>query len=199
MTMRDAALEAPSSDRNRNPGEDGIWIFVGGDLSIFALFFVVFLYYRGLDLELFNQSREALSIPLGLLNTLILLTSSWFLASAIEDMREGHFERAPKLLVGSIVLGLGFVLVKYFEYSEKISNGITLVTNDFYMYYYILTGIHLFHLIIGLGVLLFLLKKSRDLSAWGRNSATLFESGAIYWHMVDLLWIFIFPLLYLLR
>ena len=194
-------MSGPLTNENsepRNPGEDGIWIFVSGDLSIFALFFAVFLYYRGLDVDLFTQSQASLSISLGLTNTLILLTSSWCVANAIEDLREGHIKRAQTFLSGAILLGLGFVFVKYIEYGAKISDGITLVTNDFYMFYYILTGIHLFHLIIGLGVLLFMLSRARKLTSFDNEEATVFEAGGIYWHMVDLLWIFIFPLLYLL-
>jgi nitric oxide reductase NorE protein len=87
---------------------------------------------------------------------------------------------------------------KTVEYTQKINAGVTLLTNDFYMYYFILTGIHLIHVIAGSVVLGVLWFKSRSARSGG-GSLTVYESGATFWHMVDLLWVFLFPLLYLLR
>lgn len=84
------------------------------------------------------------------------------------------------------------------EYREKLANGITLTTNDFYMYYFVATGIHFLHLLIGLGVLAFVLDHVRKAGAKGPSLA-LIEGGGCYWHMVDLLWIVLFPLLYLMK
>jgi len=103
--------------------------------------------------------------------------------------------------------GLGFAAVKIIEYREKITAGITLTTNDFYMYYYIFTGLHFLHVLIGMGVLVFLWFKARaavqrkgELSDGdNEKEMMLIESGASYWHMVDLLWIVLFPLLYLMK
>ncbi len=180
------------------PGEPGIWIFVIGDMLVFALFFCVFIYYRNLDIELFNASQATLNQNLGALNTFLLLTSSWFVIGAVESIRKSASKKGHALFIGAFLCGLGFAIVKIFEFTEKISSGITLVTNDFYMYYFVFTGLHFFHVIVGLGILLFLISKARG-AAFSDHDVRLFEAGGVYWHMVDLLWIVLFPLIYLVQ
>ena len=94
--------------------------------------------------------------------------------------------------------GLAFVVVKIFEYSEKFDAGFTIMTNDFYMYYFMLTGIHLIHVVIGMGVLMFLWSTTRDV-VFNDEKVNILESGASFWHMVDILWIVLFALFYLAR
>ena len=189
------------------PGEVGIWVFILGDMVIFGLFFIVYVYYRGLDLELYRQSQATLNQNYGAINTLFLLASSWFVAMAVDDMRSKTTRLAPRFFVLAMLCGLGFSVVKIIEYREKITAGITLTTNDFYMYYYIFTGLHFLHVLIGMGVLVFLWFKARA-AVQGKGELPiaekakemmLIESGASYWHMVDLLWIVLFPLLYLMK
>jgi nitric oxide reductase NorE protein len=105
---------------------------------------------------------------------------------------------APRLFAAAFACGLGFVLNKYLEYSDKLSRGIKPATNDFWMYFYVLTGLHLFHLLLGLGVLAFCLAQSRK-PALDPTRFAFVEGGACFWHMVDLLWIVLFPLLYLVK
>ena len=184
------------------PGEEGIWIFILGDMLVFSLFFLVFTYYRGLDPELFASSQATLNLHYGAVNTLFLLTSSWFVVLGLHAVRQNRATWAARLVVAAGLCGLGFVVVKFLEYGEKIRAGYVLTTNDFFMYYYIFTGIHFLHLIIGLGVLLFLWFKCKSLVVAGRvkpGDIQTFESGAAYWHMVDLLWIVLFPLIYLVK
>ncbi|OUS16556.1 hypothetical protein A9Q88_06675 [Gammaproteobacteria bacterium 50_400_T64] len=189
------------------PGEVGIWVFILGDMVIFGLFFIVFVYYRGLDLELYLQSQATLNQNYGAINTLFLLASSWFVAMAVDDMRSKTTRLAPRFFVLAMLCGLGFAVVKIIEYREKITAGITLTTNDFYMYYYIFTGLHFLHVLIGMGVLVFLWFKARaavqrkgELPVGDKEKEMmLIESGTSYWHMVDLLWIVLFPLLYLMK
>ena len=180
------------------PGEAGIWVFVLGDMFIFGLFFVTFAYYRGLDIELFQQSQLKLTQNWGALNTVLLLTSSWFVVVGMSAIRQGYRSMAGKCLSLAWLCGLGFSIVKFFEYGEKINDGITLATNDFFMYYYIFTGIHFLHLIIGMGVLAYMILRLRGNKVLSGDLA-LFESGATYWHMVDLLWIILFSILYLIK
>jgi len=189
------------------PGEVGIWVFILGDMVIFGLFFIVFVYYRGLDIELYLQSQAALNQNYGAINTLFLLASSWFVAMAVDDMRSKTTRLAPRFFVLAMLCGLGFAVVKIIEYREKITAGITMTTNDFYMYYYIFTGLHFLHVLIGMGVLVFLWYKARAVvqrkgelpNGNNEKEMMLIESGASYWHMVDLLWIVLFPLLYLMK
>ena len=180
------------------PGEEGVWVFILGDMMIFSLFFCVFTYYRSLDPGLFVQSQAHLNQKYGAINTLFLLASSWFVVLGVHSVRDLDGRIAPRCFALAMVCGLGFSFVKILEYSEKLRAGITLITNDFYMYYYIFTGIHFLHVIIGMVVLVFLWKKARA-GLSGPKDIMFVESGASYWHMVDLLWIVLFPLLYLMK
>ena len=180
------------------PGEAGIWIFVLGDMFIFGLFFVTFAYYRGLDLELFQQSQLKLNQNWGALNTVLLLTSSWFVVIGVSALKKNLRAMSRICLSMAWLCGLGFALVKFFEYGEKLNHGITLTTNDFFMYYYIFTGIHFLHLIIGMGVLTYMILRLRHDRPLAEDMPII-ESGATYWHMVDLLWIILFSILYLIK
>ncbi len=180
------------------PGEEGVWVFILGDMVVFALFFAVFAYYRSLDIQLYTESQSTLNQNYAAINTLLLLTSSWFVVLALHKVRKNKTTMARLFFASGLLCGVGFALVKILEYREKIQHGITMMTNDFYMYYYIFTGIHFLHVIIGLSVLMFLLLKTKQDSLTIKDIQT-FESGAAYWHMVDLLWIVFFPLLYLVK
>jgi nitric oxide reductase NorE protein len=183
------------SPRNHVPGEEGVWVFIGGDLIAFAVFFVTYAVAQRQEPVLFETAQGLLDRGLGLLNTLILLTSSLCVALAVAAVRR-HDPRARFLLLGAIGLGAGFVVVKAFEYSAKIAQGFTLNTNSFSIYYYMFTGIHLVHVLIGLGALCFTL--SRFDRTGGTPSLALIEGSGAFWHLVDLLWIVLFALLYLL-
>lgn len=185
------------SKETRFPGEEGIWVFVLGDMVVFALFFCVFLDVRNEDVELFQLSKLKLNLHFGMLNTILLLISSWFVACSIAAFRRRDSLGCQGAMGAALVCGVAFVVVKYFEWNEKLAAGLTLQTNDFFTLYYVFTGIHLVHLLVGVGILGYLLF---SLSRSGLESVTdmTFESSATYWHMVDLLWILIFPLIYLL-
>lgn len=194
----EAAPPLPDHESPRLPGEAGVWVLIVGDMAVFGIFFAVFSYYRGLDPATFAAAQAQLNQTYGVVNTLLLLASSWLVAIAVQTARAGEGSVAPRCFALAGLCGLGFGGIKIIEYSEKIAAGITLTTNDFFMYYYMFTGIHFFHLLVGLVVLLFLWRRAR---AGIRTPGDLvfLESGASYWHMVDLLWIVLFSLLYLLR
>ncbi len=179
------------------PGEEGLWVFIGGDLMVFAAFFITFAVYWRQDTAVFQASSAMLDKRIGLANTLLLLTSSWFVAQAVSAVRAGAGKRARSLLIGAIALGAGFVVLKGFEYSAKIAAGITLNTNTFFINYYMFTAIHLLHVLIGLGALTFIVRRFQpDGSLTG--GVALIEGGGAFWHLVDLLWLVLFALLYLL-
>ena len=182
--------------RSHIPGEPGVWVFVLGDMLVFGLFFSVYAYYRALDVETFRTAQQALNPNLSAFNTILLLLSSWLVVLALTDVRERSARLAPRLFVAAFGCGLGFVAVKAAEYAELLHAGIGITTNDFFMYYFIFTGLHLVHVVIGLAVLAFLFGVSR--SEASEKDVKLMESGCIYWHMVDLLWIVLFPLIYLM-
>jgi len=189
-------VEAASSEGGI-PGELGIWVVVFGDLMVFSCFFLVFLDYRSDDLATFRASQGLLQQPHGLLNTLLMLASSAFVAQALRALRDGAGSAALRSLQLAFACGLGFGLVKVVEYAAKFALGVNAYSNDFFMFYFIFTGIHMCHVLVAMGVLWYLMRLARS----GRqDSVTLrnFESGAVFWHVVDLLWIVLFALLYLL-
>lgn len=188
---------AASAPARHLPGEVGIWVFILGDMLVFGLLFSTFLYYRGEAPEMYAHSQEALNRNYGAFNTILLLTSSWFVAMAVHRAKRGA-AHVPALIAAAFACGFGFGVVKFFEYGEKIAAGITLTTNDFYMYYYVLTGLHFMHVLIGMAVLSYLWTRSRR-STSAPGDLVAMESGASFWHLVDLLWIVLFPLLYLVR
>jgi nitric oxide reductase NorE protein len=187
--------QAAQHQSRRIPGEEGVWVFIFGDMIIFTIFFLTFIVYRSENPTLYASQQGLLSTGLGLLNTLLLLTSSLFMAQAVRIARSNsHQLRA--LLAGVIVCGLGFIVVKAFEWGSKIQDGITLNTNDFFMFYYMFTGIHLMHVIIGLGIISWLFIRAKE----PVDSIMLgLEGGGIFWHLVDLLWVVLFALLYLMK
>jgi nitric oxide reductase NorE protein len=181
----------------RLPGDAGVWLFIAADTFMFALFFSSFMYERTKHVALFNASQQALSPAIGALNTIFLLTGSWFVVMAVEAAKKRLQNVLIACLGMAVACGVAFGAVKIFEYRGKVVHGITMLTNDFYMYYFALTGLHFVHLVIGVVVLTVLLNMARP-GITGDYQRYL-ESGASYWHMVDLLWIMLFPLLYLVH
>jgi nitric oxide reductase NorE protein len=180
------------------PGEIGIWVFILGDMTVFALLFATFAYYRAQQVQIYLLSQAALNRTFGLTYTLLLLTSSWVVALGIDSVRKGRPSAARPLFAIAFACGASFVIMKCFEYSAKVRAGITPMTNDFYSFYYILTGLHLMHVLVGMIVLLFMRALART-SHPTNSQIALLECGATYWHMVDALWIVLFPLFYLMK
>ena len=182
----------------RLPGVDGIWVFIGADLVIFAILFLSFMQDRLKNTALFESSRHTLNMNLGGLDTLILLTSSWSVALAVQAMKRDEIDREPRLLLGGAVTGLMFMASKSVEYFQKFAHGITPGTNPFFMWYFTLTGIHLAHVVTGTSLLTYLWVRSRR-GTYDHLHRAVPESVASFWHLVDLLWVVLFPLLYLMK
>jgi len=192
-----APQQQPPSQR-RIPGEVGVWVFILGDMTVFALLFGVFVYYRGKQPTLFAHSQLDLHRSYGGINTLLLLTSSLAVITAVRAIRGGMRRLAPATIAAAFVCGCGFLVNKGLEWSDLLSHGHKPATNNFFMYFFVLTGIHAFHLLIGMGVLVTLFVFSRK-PTLSKGQFTFVEGGACFWHMVDLLWIVLFALLYLMR
>jgi nitric oxide reductase NorE protein len=172
-----------------------MWVMVLGDLVIFGGYFVVYMVYRTMNPAAFLAAQQHLHITIGVINTVILLTSSWFVARAVLCVRAADHDRAVRLLWGGAASGAVFMALKCYEWFLEIAAGQT-NSDMFYSFYYVITGVHLVHVLIGLIVLGVLV---RELRAPGRRRTWMVESGATYWHMVDLLWVIIFALLYVMR
>ena len=197
-TIAARSRESEAQPQPLVPGEAGLWVFIFGDLTVFAVLFGVYLSERSRQPELFVSAQGALDRNIGVINTILLLTSSLLVALATYGTRTAARKDAPQLLGGAMALGLGFVVLKAFEYQNLVAGGATPQTNDFFMYYFALTGLHLAHLLIGLGLLgatlLIFRRRTRT-----RGHATFIECAACLWHMVDLLWLVIFPLIFLVK
>ena len=165
-----------------------IWLLILGELAVFGVAFIGFSIARELDPMTFEASRSQLDGLLGGINTLVLITSGWMVAWAVADKRRGMSPRPA--LAASIAVGTVFLAIKVLEYRTKILAGITVDTNDFFAFYYLLTGFHALHVVMGLIVLSIVLR-------W--DSLENLETGAAFWHMVDLIWIALYPLIYLVR
>lgn len=197
-SLRPVGSESASATRPAPhvPGEPGVWIFLFGDMVVFGVFFATFMYQRAQAPELFDASRHTLNIGIGLANTLVLLTSSLFVVTAVRAIRLSRRGAAQLMLAGALVCGLTFVGLKCVEYTAKVTAGHVPTENNFYLYFFILTGLHLFHVLIGVGVLILLLTQARRRRLSATRMAVV-EGGACFWHLVDLLWIVLFALLYL--
>jgi len=178
-------------------GVEGVWAFVLADMMVFAVMFGSFMYDRSQNLALFEKSRQALNLDLGGINTLLLLTSSMLIVLALNALKLTKSRLASVFFALALTCGVTFIVLKAIEYNQKFDAGISILSNDFFMYYFVMTGMHLGHVVVGNVILAVLLYKSR--SAKADDSITAYESGATYWHMVDLLWICLFPLFYLVR
>lgn len=178
------------------PGQPDMWFFVVFETLVFTAYFVVYLFNRAQHTELFLQSQEKLDLRIGIVNTLLLLVSSWVMARCVQAARDGAFRAALTNAYLTLCFGFLFLVSKVAEWVMEIRLGFGFGTTEFFSYYYFLTGIHALHLLIGfvvVGVVIYQLRSP------ARRSQRLVETGATYWHTVDFLWILIFSLLYIVR
>jgi nitric oxide reductase NorE protein len=181
------------------PGEVGIWALILTDLAIFSIYFVVFMWQWGNDPTTFAAGHAAVSLSSGVLNTFFLLTASFLVALGVKRIRQGQVVVTQRLFIGAGFAGLAFIVNKYIEWSGKVDAGHSPVTDKFFQMYFVMTGIHLLHVLIAMTILGFMWRRaSRVKSAPTNRQARFIENGASYWHMVDLLWLVIFALIYLM-
>lgn len=178
------------------PGTNGLWTFVFIDMIVFSLFFFVYLSERLRLPDVFAASQTQLDPRFGLVNALILLTSSLFVAEAVVAARLGKAAVVRTRLTLALVFGAMFGASKLIEYAGKFAAGITPVTNSFYSFYFLLTMIHFLHVLAGMVFLGHCLARARAETGEANFTAKL-ENTGLFWHFVDLLWLFLFPLLYL--
>jgi nitric oxide reductase NorE protein len=187
-----------STTTRRIPGEEGIWVFVLGDMTVFAVFFAAFMYSRARNPSSFADDHESLNVVLGTTNTVLLLTSSLFVVLGAQKVLSGTPALASRLFGAALACGVGFVAVKAIEWSRLFMEHKTVGTGEYFSYYFVFTGIHLLHVFLGIVVLSRLLALSRRPEITPRQRL-LCETGGIFWHMVDLLWVVLFALFYLVR
>ena len=180
------------------PGDFGIWVIIYVEFITFAALFIGYAFSRRANLEMFNQSQLLLDQKSGFINTLVLITSSWFVVKAVQAIKNNNSKLSANWLLGAIGVGSIFIVVKIMEFSDKIEQGINLSTNTFFMFYIMLTVFHFLHVILGL-IILFNIYKKTKAGGYSDKDHVGMETGASYWHLVDLLWIVLFPLVYIMR
>jgi nitric oxide reductase NorE protein len=191
---------AADADARRQPvhaiGQGAMWVYIVGDLFIFGGWFVFYLVYRAMQPLHFLESQAQLSQTIGVINTLILLISSFWVALCVNATRAGRYDQATRYAWLTILSGALFGASKVYEWMTEVAAGHTFTSNYFFMFYFFLTAIHLFHVMCGFIVLGVLVRHLRDPAL---RSQVVIENCAAFWHLVDVLWVVIFALLYLLR
>jgi len=201
----------PTADQEDAAGKQGVWLFLCTELMMFGGLFVGYFIYRFLYHDAWVQGGSLLSWKLGALNTLVLLISSFTMAQAVTDVMQGNNKKAYRKVVITVLCSLVFLIVKYFEYSGKIHHGLfpglgmwnptdiqaVPSLRMFFSLYFIMTALHGLHIIIGIGLMLWIMKRLKN-DEFGPTYYTAVEGVALYWHIVDIIWIFLFPLMYLI-
>ncbi|HMQ57548.1 MAG TPA: cytochrome c oxidase subunit 3 [Rhizobiaceae bacterium] len=177
-----------AASSGRLPGNPMMWVLIASEMAVFGAGLAGYAGARILDFETFRQSQALLDWRAGALNTAVLVASGLAAALAVTARKHGQTTSARLWLALAGSLGMIFMAVKIAEYAAKAAAGIDIDTNDFFTLYYLLTGFHLAHVIFGLVLL--------AIAAIWTDVETM-ETCVAYWHMVDLVWLLIFPVLYL--
>lgn len=180
------------------PGDFAMWLFILMELTVFAIFFISFAVMQGLFPEMFGAGKASLHPVAGMICTLTLITSSYFVAMAGIRLKQGDHHYCGLLLAAALVAAAVYLLTKFWEYSELIGAGYHLSTNSFYTLYFFITFFHLMHVVLGMVILGYMFHRARQ-GAYATTEHSGFESGASYWHMVDLVWIILFPIIYVIH
>lgn len=233
------AHQFDTAEQQKHASVMGMWIFLVTEIMFFGAVFVAYAVYRGKFGDAFSVGTHLLDLNRGMVNTLILMSSSFTMTLAVIAARQGHRSQITTWLTTTLLLGAAFLVIKGFEYKAKIehhlvpgpnfhleqalathvhdttaTSGMDAKTGDahfaalvkkadlkqvqmFFSFYFTMTGLHMIHMIIGMGVLVFILRMAQQ----GRFSPAYYnplEVTSLYWHFVDMVWIFLFPMLYLL-
>ncbi|MGE5545910.1 MAG: cytochrome c oxidase subunit 3 family protein [Solirubrobacterales bacterium] len=170
------------------PGNPIMWVLIISELLVFGAFFLAFGVARIFDPDTFRHGQALLDVRMGGLNTIVLVTSGWMAAKAVQAKVEGLSPR--RWLAVAMALGVTFLVIKGIEYADKAAHGYGLETDSFFTLFYLMTGFHALHVVMGLVVLTIVGIK---------DSVENLETGTAFWHMVDLIWLILFPIVYLVR
>ncbi|MBC7693276.1 MAG: cytochrome c oxidase subunit 3 family protein [Methylotenera sp.] len=188
--------------------KQGMWIFLVTEVLMIGGLFVGYTLFRGMNHDAFHEAHKMLNVKLGATNTVVLITSSVTMLLGVTSAQRGQRSKSMKYLIMTFLLACCFLVVKYFEYSAKFHHGLLPggnFTNEeltnprsslFFSFYFLMTGVHAFHVVVGMGLMAWLMKRTAN-KDFGPDYYTPVELVGFYWHFVDLVWIYLFPLLYL--
>lgn len=205
----EVAHQFDTADQEFSTAKLGMWVFMAQEILFFGGLFVAYAFFRMTHPDMFREAAKHLSLKLGLLNTIFLLTSSFTMTMGERAIRQDKIRKGVYLLSATAVLACAFMAVKTIEYAAKIHHGYLPAKwffgegmhdslHLFFGIYFALTGLHGIHVIIGIGLITWIIARTIR----GDFSSKYFlpiEIVALYWHLVDLVWTFLFPLLYLIR
>jgi len=201
----DQQLELPKSrtwtqnpNSGRIPGNFAIWVAIFSEMTEFAIMFVCIFLAKVHYPEVFAQGIDKVNTMAGMLNTLALLSSSYFVAKAVFSIRQAQVDKAIRWMWFSVASAGLYLIIKYWEYTWNLSQGYNIDTDVFFTVYYYITFNHFLHVGWGAGALLWGIYRLKT-GAYSAEDHEGLETIASYWHMIDLAWILIFPLLYVLR
>ncbi len=177
-------------------GKMGMWWFLASEIMVFGGFLAIYILYRMASGGAWAAHAEHVSATIGTFNTVLLLTSSLTMVKAFEYIDADDREKARNFLLFTVLLGVAFLGVKGFEYSKEIAAGYTPLSGIFWSFYYALTGLHGLHVLAGVILNFSLFMMAARGTLWPKTQGRV-EYAGLYWHFVDLIWIFLFPLLYL--
>jgi len=189
-------LNLPAAENKRLPGDLAMWFFILAELSVFAIFFIGFAVAEQLNVEMFHNAKELLHPTAGLINTLALITSSFFVALSLKKIQLGLNKQTAIYLTIAQCFAIIYVVVKLAEYQFLFDADIDIETNTFFTLYFLITAFHLMHILLGMVILSYMTVQALKNNYQDGYSG--FEAGASYWHMVDMLWIILFPLIYII-
>ncbi|PLX25072.1 MAG: hypothetical protein C0600_12405 [Ignavibacteria bacterium] len=178
-------------------GKLGMWVFLASEIMFFTGFFGAFIVLRNLNIEVFTASAHQLDKVVATINTAVLITSSLTMALSHLALERGNEAKFRLFLTITIICAFGFLGIKTYEYASKFSHDIYPWTNNFFATYFTMTGFHALHVIGGLIPMIWMLGKSM-VKGYPQSMHHRVETLGLYWHFVDLVWIFLFPTLYLI-
>jgi heme/copper-type cytochrome/quinol oxidase subunit 3 len=176
------------------PGKNGTWWFLASEIPVFGGLIAAYIVMR-LGSAGWSEASSHLNFNIALFNTFLLLTSSMTIVMAHAAVQENNYKSVAKFLGLTILLGLGFLVMKAIEYTTEVSHGFLPSSGIFWSFYYAMTGLHGLHVLAGIivNIVLWVQALNGTLAAKGHRV----EFAGLYWHLVDIIWIFLFPLLYL--
>lgn len=198
MADANTARQPASQPAPQLAGDGMVWLLVLAELLTFGVMFASFSIARWRDPAVFAQGQGALSLHTGAVNTLLLVTASWAAMRAVCAFENDRRPVGARWLLVALLGALGFLVVKSAEFAGKVAAGFDWATDNFTLLYTLLTGFHYLHVVVGAIVFAMLWRRARS-GAYGAADHTAPASGAIFWHMVDLLWMVLFPLVYVIR
>lgn len=196
-------------EQQRDSAKLGMWLFLLTEVLLFGGLFCAYAIYRAWHPEMFSNAHHQLNVWLGGINTVVLITSSVTMALAIRSMQLDQRKQAVWFIYSTIALAGVFLVIKYFEYSHKFHLGQLpgkyytfqglegANPHVFFSVYFMMTGLHGFHVLCGMGAMVWLLRRIKS-GEFSSAYYTPIEMTGLYWHLVDLIWIFLFPLFYLI-